>query len=48
MDDQFEKEEEDYKNVKEFTKMQKNVLQLDIGGYKFIKTTLWFINQNFL
>ena len=38
MDDKFEKEEENLKNAEDLTKMQKNVMQLDVGGYKF-KTT---------
>ena len=34
-DDQFENEKKNFKNVKDFAKMQKNVLQLDVWGYKF-------------
>ena len=38
MDDEFEKEEENLKNAEDLAKMQQNVIQLDVGGYKF-KTT---------
>lgn len=37
-DDQFDKEEEDLSFIKDLGNMQKNVVHLDIGGYKF-KTT---------
>ena len=39
MDDEFGKEEENLKNAKDKKKMQKNVIQLDVGGYKFKTTT---------
>ncbi|XP_061176001.1 BTB/POZ domain-containing protein KCTD2-like [Saccostrea echinata] len=43
-DDQFEREEEDIKVLDGLERMQKDIIQLDIGGYKF-KTTSRTVNQ---
>ncbi|XP_062593958.1 BTB/POZ domain-containing protein KCTD2-like [Saccostrea cucullata] len=37
-DDQFDKEEDELSVIKQMEQMQKNMVQLDVGGYKF-KTT---------
>ncbi|XP_062566593.1 BTB/POZ domain-containing protein KCTD5-like [Saccostrea cucullata] len=44
-DDQFDKEEEELSVIKQLETMQKNMVQLDVGGYKFktTKETITFI-----